>query len=291
MAQLLLKRRRHAEVEDPSMTKHLVALSLVGACLLSGCVAEEDIGTGDPAYASETAILAFHDDWRIEQSGRLVEGGAVRIQYDEARLPGCRGDQNGHAGWTITGYASINEQPAESLYLAGFSPVSDPAEPVIALSEPGDFALWFQSTSVWGCSEFDSNFGTNFHFVVEPRGGSAGSEGKAVLKFGADSTVELTGTLVRGGELRIEYDPARLDDCRGDQGGVPQWAINGYYAVGGGEAQSFYVAGLSPTGDIDVPVIQLDQSGDLALWFQNTNRWGCNAVDSNLGANYHFQVN
>lgn len=273
------------------MSKYLEALCLLAPCLLAACGAEPDVGTSEPGYATETAVLAFHEDWRIEQTGRLVAGGAVRVEYDEARLTQCRGDQYGHPAWTITGYASLNEQAPASTYLAGFSGAGQDEEPIFALDQPGDLAIWFQNVSVWGCSAFDSNFGTNFHFVVEPYDGPGTNGGKATLTFGADGTVELEGELHRGGQLRIEYDPSRLEQCRGDQGGIPQWAINGHYTIGGGAERSFYVAGLSPSGDIDVPVIELDRTGDLALWFQNTNRWGCSAFDSDLGANYHYQVN
>ena len=266
----------------------LAFLMLTGVAACSGT--DPQVGTGDGAYATETAVLAFQSDWTIEQRGQLVEGGAVRVQYDSSRLPTCRGDQNGHPGWTITGYYSLNGADAGSFYLDGFSPTSEPAEPTFKLTEPGQLALWFQNTSVWGCSDYDSNFGDNFNFDVAGAGEQPPPGSSAVLTFGADGKPKLAGKLARGGELRIDYDPERLTDCRGSQYGNPAWTITGYYRIAGSEPQSFYVAGFSPTGSVTAPLLELDRSGDLELWFQNTSRWGCSAFDSNDGANYSYTV-
>jgi hypothetical protein len=256
---------------------------------LSGCAVDAtDEVTADPAYATETAVLAFLDDWRIEQRGELVAGGAVRIEYAPSRLPQCRGDFNGSPGWTITAYAALDGAAATSTYLAGFSATSEPSEPLVALSQPGDLELWFENTSRWGCLAHDSNFGENYHFTVKPEADRP--SGQAVARFLPDGSMQIEGRPIRGGELRIEYDPERLTDCRGDQYGHPAWTITGYASANGAQADSFYVAGFSATGAVDVPIIDLEQSGDLAIWFHNTSRWGCSAYDSADGANYHVAV-
>jgi hypothetical protein len=267
----------------------LLATLVLTGMAVSGCAAE-DVGTGDAAYATESAILAFKGDWSIEQTGRLVEGGSVRVQYDSSRLPACRGDQNGHPAWTITGYYSVNSGEPGSFFVDGFSPTSAPDEPVFTLDEAGELSLWFENTSRWGCSAFDSNFGDDFNFAVATAGSEPPPTAGAVLTFGADGTPKLSGKLARGGQLRIDYAPDRLSDCRGDQGGGPGWTITGYYSIGGAEAQSFYVAGFSPTSTVTTPLLELDGSGELELWFQNTSRWGCSAFDSNGGGNYTYTV-
>ena len=269
----------------------LATLMLTSAASAAGCASpDQGIGTGEGAYATESAVIAFHDDWTIEQTGRLVEGGAVRIKYDSERLPDCRGDFNGHAGWTITGYYSLNDADPGSFFVDGFSGTSEPEEPIFTLTEPGQLALWFQNTSRWGCSDYDSNFGDNFNFEVAGAGEEPPPGSSAVLTFGATGQPKLSGELARGGELRIDYDPERLTDCRGSQYGNPAWTITGYYSIDGSEPEAFYVAGFSPTGQVSAPVLSLDRSGQLELWFQNTSRWGCSAYDSNDGANYGYTV-
>lgn len=109
----------------------------------------------------------------------------------------------------------------------------------------------------------------------------------ATLRFDAGAAPRVTGSLAKGSKVRVVYDDARLASCRGEQGGVPQWAITGYVRVGQGPVRTFPVAGLGASG---APTIALDASGELQLWFQSTSRWGCNAWDSDFGQNYRFRV-
>ncbi|CAN5708989.1 hypothetical protein BH11MYX4_BH11MYX4_67920 [soil metagenome] len=110
------------------------------------------------------------------------------------------------------------------------------------------------------------------------------------LTFGADFQVKVTGTLEKGKKVRVAYDASRLTACRGDFNGKPGWSITGFWRVGSGDVHSFEAGGFSPSSGTDQPVLALDQSGDLQIWFQNSSRWGCSAYDSDFGRNYHFAV-
>ena len=110
------------------------------------------------------------------------------------------------------------------------------------------------------------------------------------LTFAADHTVRVAGSLEKGKRVRVEYDASRLTECRGEQNGKPAWSITGFWKVGNGAVHSFEAGGLSPSNGTEQPVLALDASGDLAIWFQNNNRWGCNAYDSDFGKNHHFVV-
>ncbi len=95
-----------------------------------------------------------------------------------------------------------------------------------------------------------------------------------------------------GTQAKIVYDSTRLSQCRGTTNtGGPAWSITGYYQLNGGPVQSFWVAGHSPTPNPLQPTISLSARGDVALWFQVSNLWGCNAWDSDFGNNYHFTIN
>lgn len=143
---------------------------------------------------------------------------------------------------------------------------------------------WFLACALLvGCAAPSSNVDED---------GSDSSEAAAsavpVITFGADWTVKVDGTLRAGSKVDVVYDPARLATCRGDQGGLPQWSLSAGWSYAGADGTAA-VAGLNapkaPRFTIDLPV-----SGEIAMWFENGNRWGCHAYDSSFGANYHFKV-
>jgi hypothetical protein len=110
------------------------------------------------------------------------------------------------------------------------------------------------------------------------------------LTFGRDFTVKLTGSLEKGKKVRVAYDANRLTACRGEQNGKPAWSITGYWRIGSGAVHSFEAGGFSPSSGTEQPILALDASGDLQIWFQNNDRWGCSAYDSDFGRNYHFAI-
>ena len=78
------------------------ALSAAG---LAGCAPaaeadSADLGTSEAALG-EAGTLTFGADFGVTVSGTLQKGRKVRVAYDANRLTACRGDQNGHPGWTI----------------------------------------------------------------------------------------------------------------------------------------------------------------------------------------------
>ena len=113
--------------------------------------------------------------------------------------------------------------------------------------------------------------------------------GPASITFDDQWNETVSGKLVAGAKVEIHYDADRLTECRGDQGGNPAWTIYGSYSLNGAE-KSFWVAGHSPDGQTKTPSIVLPEAGELRMWFENTSIWGCIGYDSNLGADYRFDV-
>jgi Family of unknown function (DUF6209) len=119
----------------------------------------------------------------------------------------------------------------------------------------------------------------------------------ALLTFTSSWTESATG-LVAGETASISYDPARLPTCRGNLGyggDDPGWSIDGNYAVNGIVFNDpIGLAGESlgnehlPRGTL--PSFQLPFAGTLAMWFENTDAFGCSAWDSNYGNNYAFSI-
>lgn len=109
------------------------------------------------------------------------------------------------------------------------------------------------------------------------------------ITFAADFTQRASTTLRSGDTARIVYDAARLSACRaGDMGGIPQWSVTGFARIADGPVVTFPVAGLNAPSA--TPTVALDRAGELQVWFQATNRYGCSQYDSNYGNNYRFTV-
>ena len=152
-------------------------LTMLSAAL-AGCSAPAandaaDLGTSESALG-EAGTLTFGADFQTKISGTLEKGKTVRVAYDASRLTACRGDQNGHPAWTITGYWKIGSGAVHSFEAGGFSPSSGTEQPVLALDASGDLQIWFQNNSVWGCSAYDSDFGKNYHFAIQPAANEPG---------------------------------------------------------------------------------------------------------------------
>jgi hypothetical protein len=109
----------------------------------------------------------------------------------------------------------------------------------------------------------------------------------ATLSFAADWTESTSGPIIAGTKPKLVYDASRLAQCRGDQGGIPQWSLTAHYRLNGGAEKQVTVAGLNA---VKTPTLEVGQAGDLELWFEVNDRWGCDAFDSDFGSNYHFTV-
>lgn len=156
----------------------LAGFTALAAAGLGGCAApadgeQADLGTSEAALG-EAGTLTFGADFGVHVSGTLQKGKKVRVAYDASRLTACRGEQNGHPAWTITGYYKIGSGDVHSFEAGGFSPSGGAEPPVIALDVSGDLQIWFQNNSVWGCSAYDSAFGNNYHFAVAPAANEPG---------------------------------------------------------------------------------------------------------------------
>jgi uncharacterized protein YraI len=266
----------------------------------AGCAVDEsaaDEGVADDSDAlTQVPTLTFNTDGTVTQSAPLVAGGNVRIKYSQSRLRTCTGNVNGAPGWAITGYASLAGAAATSWDTGRVSGSTRVAvNQVIALPRSGTLALWFQQTNRWGCQAWDSRAGMNYRFAVQlPTGGvtpPVSTEGPT-LTFHRDGTVSQTGTLAVGQRLRVRYAQDRIASCTGTTMGNAAWAITGFASLNGAAARSFET-GVAATGGTRTTVdasVELTAAGDLALWFQQTNRWGCQAWDSRNGQNYHFSV-
>jgi hypothetical protein len=129
----------------------------------------------------------------------------------------------------------------------------------------------------------------------DPEGTDTGGKADGdltTLRFAKNWSESTTGALVAGLPVRIDYDLDRLTACRGETNGSEVWGITGFASFDGGEAKTFALTQIvngkvvRATPELEIPA----RAAHVELWFQNTNRWGCNAYDSNEGANYSFDI-
>jgi hypothetical protein len=122
----------------------------------------------DVEQRGDTAVLAFDGDFSENQSDAIHALDKVVVHYAPERLSRCAGSTSGRAAWSITGFYQVDGGAVKQLMVTraeGSSLVS--ADPEITVPRGHDLAMWFESTSVWGCHEVDSDYGDNYHFAIE----------------------------------------------------------------------------------------------------------------------------
>jgi hypothetical protein len=268
----------------------LFACSLAAAAC-GGSSSDWEAVTGDDANQTAAATVTFASGFETHLEGTPAAGKRLRVEYALDRLPQCRGNVGGGGpGWNIGGFYSENGGEAKSFEVTALSSdgrdrVSKPAS--ILLTQGGDVAIWFEVTSAFGCHEYDSQFGQNYHFAVNGPPPSA----QASIVFDEGGGVTQDGELEAGGKVRIRYEQGRLSDCRQTRNGNPVYTITGFAQIDGDDPVMFDTG--RPDGyerkAVDA-VVELPHEGELSLWFQTTSITGCMKYDSKNGANYRFHV-
>jgi len=108
----------------------------------------------------------------------------------------------------------------------------------------------------------------------------------STIRFLSNWTQEQDGELHPGEQLTIEYDIARLPQCRAKRSGRDAWSIVGYVRFHPGEQlQSVLLS--SGSAEVEIPA----DARKAELWFNNTDHTGCSAWDSRYAQNYSLDVN
>ncbi|MBG0567074.1 DUF6209 family protein [Actinoplanes aureus] len=233
---------------------------------------------------ADTPVLRFTADGTDRIDGTLEANRPVLVDYDLTRLSKCRSQYAGGDAWSIGVYYRIDGGPIKTQAVTRLDEnrhnVKAPATIDLPLGGH-DLELWFHVGDRTGCSEYDSRSGANYHYTIEQ---------PAVATFRADWSESVTGPIRAGHGLAVQYDTARLPQCRETHNGVPAWRIDVFYRFDGGPAQS-----RALTGDNGEPVpatVDIAHGSQrVELWFQVTGqRSGCTAYDSDFGANYAYAI-
>jgi hypothetical protein len=276
------------------------SLALFGAALFAssaiGCSAESS-SVGNAAsgeeqdQTSDAATIKLTSDFQSTVIGEAAAGKGIRVEYALERLPQCRGNVGGGGpGWNVTGFYSENGGAPKTFEVSALTPdgkdrVAKAAR--IVPSAGGDVAIWFQIASAFGCSEFDSQFGQNFHLAVKGAVPVAG----ASIVFDGNGNPKVDGELKAGGKVKVTYAQARLPQCRRVEHGNPVWTITGFAQIDREAAHMFDTARPEGSDRQEIEaLVDLPHAGELSLWFQVTSLGGCMQYDSKSGANYKFPI-
>ena len=100
--------------------------------------------------------LRFLAGWTEEQTGDIRAGDPLQIEYDAARLPGCRSERYGRPAWSIAAYLRFH--PDGQVQSGG---VVDPLQ-VDVPAGSSRVEMWFKNTDQTGCVAWDSRYGQNY---------------------------------------------------------------------------------------------------------------------------------
>lgn len=233
--------------------------------LALGCAAtpdeDETAGSTSADLEEEAApVLTFGADWSVSQAGSLRAGRTVRVAYDAARAGNCNATQGGKPAYATTGYARLGDGPVQTFWAGGNEPFPGAkSEFTIPKGRGGDLAVWFETVSRWGCHNYDSAFGANYHFdmketrylpdwvgagnVVVSRatceGGPCDGERRPLDEGFAIDTWARQRAAIRRVDFRV-YEPGLTD--REDPKLWEKLDVQVHYRVGGsGEYQTRYV--------------------------------------------------
>jgi hypothetical protein len=140
-----------------------------------------------PSAGRGTATLRFLSNWNIEQRGLLHPGQSLFVEYDLTRLPQCQASSyNGLPSWQteamIRFYPSGEEISATLNSLQNGKMMPTPAR--FEIPNTATHAhLWFKTRGRNCEQSWDSNYGRNYEFNLEPNVASSPSwagEWKAV---------------------------------------------------------------------------------------------------------------
>lgn len=188
----------------------LALVSVLGAC-----------GSGrdvDPRATSQAALaaadtttsptLTFSANWSQVASGPLVAGQPVEIAYDPARLASqCGGSATspgtgGGFAWEIFGYYAVGGAAPASFRVSITSAWAS-GNAVFTPPAAGDLQMWFECDSTTDQTGWDSAYGQNYHFTVQPPVADAGSDAGAPT---GTVVVQVLGDAVQGNEGSLPPD-------------------------------------------------------------------------------------
>ncbi len=149
----------------------------------------------DNAVCAEASgpTITFKGDFTETQSGPVVAGRSVVVDYDIGRNSPCRQPENSNGNgpqtWSVIAQATwlpMNVRQSVSVVNHGSDPSSSMPATLFAPEGATELVLYFQNNDRGGCSSYDSDFSANYHFAVVDQGPEWMGNVSALLARGAD---------------------------------------------------------------------------------------------------------
>ncbi len=136
----------------------------------SGCV-EWDSSYGQNFHfaiqKAQTPVIHFGGDWTTTVDGSIGPG-TVLVDYDLSRAK-CHGAQYGSDAYAVTMYSSIDGDAPQAQQVTTLADGVNFATPRSVSLPQGkhSLAIWFENDDVFGCHEWDSNYGANWVYAYD----------------------------------------------------------------------------------------------------------------------------
>jgi hypothetical protein len=259
-----------------------IVFSSAVALAVSACGGDGGIASRAQADTSG-ATFVFDGSWGFHGEGTPAPGAVGTISYDNSRLPHCRATQDSVAAWAIVAFVSADGGDPIQIPLPSVEGVVSAA---FEIPWASDLAFYFHATDDGGCSEWDSDYGQNFHFSI------AQVTTEPIIHFASDFSTHTEGGIHAGVGITIDYDFRRLSQCREVSNGIPAWGITMFSQIDGGAVTATELDRIVDDDKFGQPVMITPPLGSetMSVWFENTDVYGCNAWDSDYGANYTFSL-
>ncbi|GGN44209.1 hypothetical protein FHR83_007974 [Actinoplanes campanulatus] len=144
------------------MHTRILALSLV---ILPALAAPAEAAT----IAGATPVLHFVADGTEWTEGALEAGRPVLVDYDLARLSRCRSQYAGGDAWSIGVHYRVDGGPIQRQAVTRLDETRHNVKAPASIDLPiggKDLELWFQAGDRVGCTEYDSQYGANYHYTI-----------------------------------------------------------------------------------------------------------------------------
>jgi len=254
------------------------------AAAVTACSVDAQTGsTAAPTTTTASATIDFAKDWSVTQTGTISPGHDLTFRYDLARLSKCRLTEYGQPAWSVNAYVSFDGGAPTELVLAPHTNGTNTGiiETTIPTPIASDVAFWFYESDDSSCHGWDSSFGKNFHFHIEPAQGPT-------IHFGSNWTTKVGGSIGPGTVL-VDYDLSRAT-CRSTYNGNDAFSVTMYASVDGNAPDAIDMT--TQVGARRFPHAQYvplpKGNHTLSIWFENSDVYGCHTWDSSYGANYTF---